>query len=426
MNGLKLFIPITKIDEEKRLVYGRITEETPDSGGEIFDYDSSKPYFEAWSGFFSKATDGKSLGNVRVQHDPQRNAGHLTDILMLDDEKAIDAVAKVNDDDEWERLLDGDYTGFSIGGKYVKKWKDGTSTRFTAQPNEVSIVDYPAHKNCTFQLIKADGSTEDHGFKKIAPAKKGDPTGDMRKTEILADLNKWAGQEVNDVMTATRCLDDIVYLFTMEEGEDHPEAAAQTASLAAVITNLKAFIASEIMESEPDDVIRRFQKLDDEKMQKVSDALELQKKSVAISAKNMTKVQAVHDHAVDLGAKCSKEAAEPAGDMQKVEGERDEALAKVESLATENEALKKTAEDQTTEIEKLKAEPAPAKGVLKTVTKADDKREEPETVIKVDPNDPRSVEAAQLAMVKAAHGNPMRFEMRKALVGPEDLKIAEK
>jgi len=84
MDKLKLFIPITKVDLEKRLVYGRIAEESPDSGGETFDYATSKPFFEEWAGFFQKATDGKSYGNVRVQHDPTRNAGHLTDLAMLD------------------------------------------------------------------------------------------------------------------------------------------------------------------------------------------------------------------------------------------------------------------------------------------------------------------------------------------------------
>jgi hypothetical protein len=425
MNGLKLFIPITKIDVEKQLVFGRIAEETPDSGGEIFDYETSKPFFTEWSDFFAKTTDGKSVGNVRVQHDPQRNAGHLTDIVMLDEDKAIEACAKINDADEWQRLMDGDYTGFSIGGKYVKKWTDGNFKRYTAQPNEVSIVDYPAHKSCTFDLIKADGTKEPHAFKNIAPAKKGEPT-NVRKTEILADLKKWAGQEIYDVSTAVRSLVDIVYLFTMEEGEDHPEAAAQLDALKAVITNLKAFIASEITEAEPDDVIRRFSKLDEEKMQKVCETLGLEKKGAAISSKNLEKIQAVHDHSVDLGAKCSKEAAEGAGDLQKVAGERDEAITKADALTKETEELKKTNAAQAEEIAKFKAEPAPAKGVTKvvTVTKADDAAPvNQENAITIDPHDPKSVEAGALAMIKAAHGKPQNLTARKALLSPEDLKI---
>ena len=54
MEGLNLFIPITKVDVEKRLVFGRLAEESPDSIGEIFDYESSKPYYQEWSSFFQK------------------------------------------------------------------------------------------------------------------------------------------------------------------------------------------------------------------------------------------------------------------------------------------------------------------------------------------------------------------------------------
>ena len=46
MDELKVFIPISKIDEEQRLVYGQMTAEAVDSAGEIWDYDGSKPYFE--------------------------------------------------------------------------------------------------------------------------------------------------------------------------------------------------------------------------------------------------------------------------------------------------------------------------------------------------------------------------------------------
>lgn len=516
MDELNLFIPIVKIDEEKRMVFGRIAEETPDSAGEIFDYETSKPYFEEWSGFFQKATEGKSYGNVRVQHDSTRNAGHLTDISMLDEDKAIEACAKVNDEDEWTRLVDGDYTGFSIGGKYVKKWSDGKNKRYTAQPNEVSLVDYPMHKNCTFQLIKADGSTEDHEFKKVAErkdvnpdegkkkygdvkfadeknkkypidteahiraawnyinkpknagkysagdlksikskiiaawkskidkdgppsAKKGESEGDMTKTEALEELKKYAGQEVYDAGTAISCLSTLVYLYTMEATEDN---ADQTTALAAVIENLKNFIASEVQESDPDDVINRIEEWEDDKLQRLCDILtkklgvekvdlknaaDLAKRGAAISASNMLKIQAIHDHTADMGAKCNKEAAEGAGDLQKVAGERDEALVKLAALTTEAEKLKKAASERDEEIKKLKAEPLPAKGVTKTVTKTDDNIADPtkdqEKVIKIDPTNPQSVQDGALAMIKAAHTNPMRIDVRKALVSPEDLKI---
>lgn len=169
MSKRLLFVPITKMDEEKRLVYGIMADETPDRAGEIFDYETSKPHFEKWSGDIHKASDGKSYGNVRVMH-TAKAAGKLDQIAFNDDNKEIECVAKVVDDDEWKKCLEGVYTGFSIGGKYVKKWKgeDG-NYRYTASPAEVSLVDSSCNTSCNFALQKADGSEVLVDFKPYIP-----------------------------------------------------------------------------------------------------------------------------------------------------------------------------------------------------------------------------------------------------------------
>jgi hypothetical protein len=73
-------------------------------------------------------------------------------------------VAKIVDNNEWEKVVQGVYTGFSIGGSYVKRWTDGASTRYTAKPAEVSIVDNPCMYGATFTMVKADGAFEYRGF----------------------------------------------------------------------------------------------------------------------------------------------------------------------------------------------------------------------------------------------------------------------
>ncbi|MBR8248686.1 DUF6582 domain-containing protein [Burkholderia cenocepacia] len=165
--SLKLFARLTKVDEEKRLVYGRATEEVVDRAGEIMDYATSKPYFEKWSGDIAKATDGKSVGNLRAMHGNVA-AGKLTGIDFRDDEKAIDICTKVVDDNEWNKVLEGVYTGFSIGGDYVKRWADAelSARRFTADPCEISLVDLPCVPTASFFSIeKADGSVMQKVFK---------------------------------------------------------------------------------------------------------------------------------------------------------------------------------------------------------------------------------------------------------------------
>jgi hypothetical protein len=94
MHTLNLFMPLTKVDVDSRTVHGVATAEAPDRAGEICDYDSTKPYFEAWSAEAQAASGGKSLGAVRAMH--QRiAAGKLTDIAFDDQDKQILVAAKI-------------------------------------------------------------------------------------------------------------------------------------------------------------------------------------------------------------------------------------------------------------------------------------------------------------------------------------------
>lgn len=153
---MPLYIPITKLDAAQRLVYGTLTEEIADKTGEILDYVSSRPAFESWTQQFYDASGGKSLGNVRAMHGALA-AGKLTSISFDDENKRIEGVAKIIDDDAWNKVVEGVYTGFSIGGGYAKRWKDEENPslmRYTPTLSEVSLVDNPAVPTATFSLIK--------------------------------------------------------------------------------------------------------------------------------------------------------------------------------------------------------------------------------------------------------------------------------
>jgi hypothetical protein len=161
-----LFVPLAKVDEEKRIVYGIAATEEVDKTGEVFDYASSKPHFEAWSAEFEKATQGASKGNLRVMHG-DKAAGKLTDLAFDDDARAVEIAAKVVDDDEWKKVLEGVYTGFSIGGDYVRRWRcpETKATRYTARPVEISLVDNPAMPSAHFEFVKSGGGSETRRFK---------------------------------------------------------------------------------------------------------------------------------------------------------------------------------------------------------------------------------------------------------------------
>ncbi|HZU90092.1 MAG TPA: DUF6582 domain-containing protein, partial [Stellaceae bacterium] len=65
------------------------------------------------------------------------------------------------------------YTGFSIGGRYAKRWADPQDPqvhRYTAIPAEISIVDNPCNPEAFFQLVKSDGRVENRPFRAGANA----------------------------------------------------------------------------------------------------------------------------------------------------------------------------------------------------------------------------------------------------------------
>jgi hypothetical protein len=157
------FIPICKIDAAKREVYGIVTSEVVDKDGEICDYASTAPNYKAWSEEFEKATQGKSLGNVREMH-ANKAAGKVITLDFDDTARRIMIGAKIVDDEAWKKCEEGVYTGFSHGGSYEKVWQDGAHKRYTAKPSEVSLVDNPCNPEAHFEYVKTDGTVEVRKF----------------------------------------------------------------------------------------------------------------------------------------------------------------------------------------------------------------------------------------------------------------------
>ena len=177
------FARLTKVDEEKRLVYGRAAQQVPDRVNEEMDYEGSKPHFAKWSKSQMEASLGKSAGNVRGMH-CKIAAGILVPeggINFNDAEKAVDICSHVTDDQEWKKVLTGTYTGFSIGGRYVSKSVPDSKgvTRYIADPSEISLVDRPAIPTATFfEIQKADGTITKQEF-----AKREEPTVSLTRSD---------------------------------------------------------------------------------------------------------------------------------------------------------------------------------------------------------------------------------------------------
>jgi hypothetical protein len=215
--SLHLFAQLAKIDESRHEVWGVATAEVVDKEGEIFDYLSSRPYFESWSAEISKASGGKSLGNVREMHAPHA-VGKLVSIEFDDELKQINIGAKIVDDDAWQKCAQGVYTGFSIGGAYVKVWEEGEFVRFTASPSEVSVVDNPCVPTAHFTAIKTDGTRELRKFKK------------RTQPEMKMEISKIGAQHSKETLDHLQAIQN-----HLDAASDNQSAASQ--HLSALLGN---------------------------------------------------------------------------------------------------------------------------------------------------------------------------------------------
>jgi len=193
----ELFFQLEKFNAFEGIATGIFTAQTVDRDRERLNYAKSKPYFEAWSASVKKDSGGKSLGNVRRQHDDKIVAGKLTNIEFLDDAQIIRGEAKIIEPVTKELLDEGALTGFSIGGRYVDKWMcDDGVTEYVADPVEISVVDRPALPEAVFQSVKSDGTIELRKFAKYEAAAKAEESFDQIRMRVQGALDE--KYQVND------------------------------------------------------------------------------------------------------------------------------------------------------------------------------------------------------------------------------------
>jgi hypothetical protein len=355
-----MFIPLRKVDAAQRLVYGFI-DETPDRSREVFDYESSKAHFQTWSDGLAKATDGKSLGNVRSMHQAVA-AGKLTQLDFDDVNKRVELCAHIVDDAEWEKVEQGVYTGFSPGGKYLKRWKDGENTRYTARPSEMSLVDLPCIPSAAFTLVKADGLTEQRSFQTL----KGD---DLRKSlyqvsrmaDLLDNLTSlgqsaaWEAATEKDGSPVPGQIRDWlttgVAIFTAMATEESSEAVA---ALAAVVQEIPDAASVMALAAKTED---------------------LAKAGARNSATDKKHLQTIHDHAVSMGADCSSNSEKAAGAGDDLAKMADSMAKLTNDLGTANDSLVKVTlerDDLVKRVADLEAEPTQGGPRLRAVGKGDD------------------------------------------------------
>jgi len=161
-DNVRLSMPIGKVDVERRMVSGFATLDNIDKQGDIVTTESSINAFKNFR------------GNLREMHQPSA----VGKIVSFKEDRYFDpntkkfysgvyvsAYVSKGAQDAWEKVLDGTYTGFSIGGN-IKTWDDAFNEEMDKTIRvikeydlfELSLVDSPANQFANIVSIeKQDG-----------------------------------------------------------------------------------------------------------------------------------------------------------------------------------------------------------------------------------------------------------------------------
>ena len=160
--NVRLSMPFSKVDKERRTVSGFATLDNLDKQDDIVTTEASLRAFK------------KFRGNIREMHQPSA-VGKMVSFKEdkyydQDSEKMysgvlVSAYISKGAQDAWEKVLDGTYTGFSIGGR-MNTWDDAYDEKMDKQIRiikdydlvELSLVDSPANQFANIVSVeKVDG-----------------------------------------------------------------------------------------------------------------------------------------------------------------------------------------------------------------------------------------------------------------------------
>jgi len=160
--NLRLSMPFSKVDENRRTVSGFASLDNIDKQDDIVTAEASMEAF------------AKFRGNIREMHQPLavgKMVSFKADKYFDPETKKfyngvyVSAYVSKGAQDTWEKVLDGTLQGFSIGGR-MNKWDDGydeksdKAIRIIKQYDlvELSLVDSPANQFANIMSVeKVDG-----------------------------------------------------------------------------------------------------------------------------------------------------------------------------------------------------------------------------------------------------------------------------
>jgi hypothetical protein len=143
---MKIYLPIAKVDAERREVWGYASTEARDDQGEIVKREA----------LIAALGDYMRFANIREMH--QLSAVGVAREAAVDD-RGLYIGARIVDDQAWQKVIEGVYKGYSIGGQVTQRDPVDYKTITGLVLNEISLVDRPANPEAVFDYWKAAGAS---------------------------------------------------------------------------------------------------------------------------------------------------------------------------------------------------------------------------------------------------------------------------
>ena len=168
-DNVRLSMPIGKVDKERRVVSGFATLDNVDKQGDVVDTSASLTAFKNFRGNLREMHQPSAVGKV-VSFKEDRYFDPSTKKFYSG--VYVSAYVSKGAQDAWEKVLDGTYSGFSIGGN-IKKYDDQIDSNGETpiriikeyELHELSLVDNPANQFANiFSIEKANGQTTIDGY----------------------------------------------------------------------------------------------------------------------------------------------------------------------------------------------------------------------------------------------------------------------
>ncbi|MFI4947769.1 MAG: DUF6582 domain-containing protein [Alphaproteobacteria bacterium] len=159
---MRFYWPIAKVDAEQRMVWGYASTEAEDDQGETVSRDALAAALEDYMRF----------ANIREMHQP--SAVGVAKEAAVDD-RGLYLGAKIVDGDAWQKVVEGVYKGFSIGGRVTARDPADRRLITALHLTEISVVDRPANPEAVFDCWKRSTGPATGGSMTTSAATTGAP-----------------------------------------------------------------------------------------------------------------------------------------------------------------------------------------------------------------------------------------------------------